>query len=291
MSGCHKHPDIEFETDAIPMCSDCLVARLVESQKTFGKLNTQLGALGRENDTLRARLAEVEQELELSRLNYVGATRELKTACRCLSTAERDRDEWKAGCERAMNLATKTTEERDEWKARAQALEVVNKSLESAFDEALGKKERVSISCPDGREGCAVRHFKWRTFEEHALEAGYAKPDTVRLAVEALEGLTTGSGVVPYESRVIGEKALAALRKGGGKVSETCRSCGAAIFWAETESGKAMPVDVVPVDEGNLEIQLPMDPREPLIARVVSVGHRYKSHFATCPQASKWRTK
>lgn len=43
---------------------------------------------------------------------------------------------------------------------------------------------------------------------------------------------------------------------------ETCRSCGAPITWVKTESGKWMPLD----PDGT-------------------------SHFATCPDAAKWRKK
>jgi hypothetical protein len=47
-----------------------------------------------------------------------------------------------------------------------------------------------------------------------------------------------------------------------------CRSCGAAIVWMVTSRGKQMPVD----------------------AQTVGVPDvKPVSHFATCPQAKKWR--
>lgn len=47
----------------------------------------------------------------------------------------------------------------------------------------------------------------------------------------------------------------------GSEERATCRSCGAPIVWIVTRGGKRMPVD-----EGSRE-----------------------SHFATCPDAAKWR--
>lgn len=71
----------------------------------------------------------------------------------------------------------------------------------------------------------------------------------------------------------------------------SCRSCGAAIEWATSETtGKPVPLDVAPAPKGNL-------------ALVAGKAHRYGdedakvhrerrvSHFATCPQADSWRSK
>lgn len=53
-----------------------------------------------------------------------------------------------------------------------------------------------------------------------------------------------------------------------------CRSCGAEIKWLETESGKKIPVDAeTVVDEG----------------ATIFDPDQMKSHFATCPDAGKWR--
>ena len=70
-----------------------------------------------------------------------------------------------------------------------------------------------------------------------------------------------------------------------------CRSCGASIFWARTEKGKLIPLDERARDDGTIIVRfddelraivgVPADafPGEPL----------YVSHFATCPQAERWR--
>lgn len=71
----------------------------------------------------------------------------------------------------------------------------------------------------------------------------------------------------------------------------SCRSCGADIEWAEwQDSGKAVPLDVGAVANGNL-------------ALVGGKVHRYTaddaklardrrvSHFATCVDADRWRKR
>ena len=58
-----------------------------------------------------------------------------------------------------------------------------------------------------------------------------------------------------------------------------CRSCGAKIVWMKTKLGKTIPVDVVmgcKVDDTKETI---FDP------------DLMTSHFATCPDAKKWRKK
>lgn len=75
------------------------------------------------------------------------------------------------------------------------------------------------------------------------------------------------------------------------KVTE-CRSCRAPIVWARTVGGKLAPIDVEPVETGNvvflddnraetlgpLELEL-LDPRRA----------RFLNHFATCPDAADWK--
>jgi len=86
-----------------------------------------------------------------------------------------------------------------------------------------------------------------------------------------------------------------------------CSTCKAPVFFAETEDGKAMPVDRDPVPNGNLEIEHPADPRDaPRVYVLDAQGGRYvegpggsrmrtspfiryRSHFATCPDAAKHR--
>lgn len=53
-----------------------------------------------------------------------------------------------------------------------------------------------------------------------------------------------------------------------------CRSCDEYIVWMKTEAGKNMPVDADSCDEDD---ELIFDP------------DKHISHFATCPEADKWR--
>lgn len=82
-----------------------------------------------------------------------------------------------------------------------------------------------------------------------------------------------------------------------------CRSCGAPIRLLVTEAGwrssppKMMPIDVEPVEDGNVVI-IPANGAIPARAKVLKKGQepppgalRYKSHFATCPDAGKWRRR
>jgi hypothetical protein len=81
-----------------------------------------------------------------------------------------------------------------------------------------------------------------------------------------------------------------------------CRSCGQAVQWAETEKGRRMPVDLAPSPAGNIALY----PREDNVPIAVVITQTeidawmasgatkrklYTSHFATCPQASRWRKK
>jgi hypothetical protein len=75
---------------------------------------------------------------------------------------------------------------------------------------------------------------------------------------------------------------------------DNCRSCKAKIVWAETLKGRRMPLDPKPVADGNVEVKergraLPLA----IVMTNVPTGGalRFKSHFATCPQASKWRSQ
>jgi len=79
---------------------------------------------------------------------------------------------------------------------------------------------------------------------------------------------------------------------------KACRSCGAAIFFASTESGKAIPMDPQPTAQGNMYVfDLEGDPvalsEQSGDVRVQAErknhARRYRSHFATCPRASEHR--
>jgi hypothetical protein len=63
-----------------------------------------------------------------------------------------------------------------------------------------------------------------------------------------------------------------------------CRSCGAAIEWAETIAGKRIPFDVLVVVRTQPAL---LSPR--LIAFVNTVTS--PTHFERCPQAKEWRRR
>lgn len=77
-------------------------------------------------------------------------------------------------------------------------------------------------------------------------------------------------------------------------MGETC-SCGAAMTWAKTEAGNRIPLDPEPHPAGNVvldERRVATVYRLPEVAEVHAMGApRYLSHFATCPDAEKHRTK
>ena len=95
-----------------------------------------------------------------------------------------------------------------------------------------------------------------------------------------------------------------------------CKSCGAEIEWALTPEGHRIPIDKVPVPDGNIVYDyeptgaVEVQPGQPpaverrLVARVLTAQQLarvkgdalpglavrlYKSHFATCPDAAKHR--
>jgi hypothetical protein len=71
-----------------------------------------------------------------------------------------------------------------------------------------------------------------------------------------------------------------------------CRSCQAEIEWVLTERGKRMPVDIAPVDNGNLRVIGQAGDAGNIVPVVsyVEVGDGDRiSHFATCPQSDGWR--
>lgn len=79
-----------------------------------------------------------------------------------------------------------------------------------------------------------------------------------------------------------------------------CKSCGDAILWAVTVESKRIPIDPVPSPDGNLVIQVALHgtEMEHLRARAFEPlfdqkfeRYRFKSHFATCPNADEHRSK
>jgi len=70
------------------------------------------------------------------------------------------------------------------------------------------------------------------------------------------------------------------------EISE-CRSCGAPVYWAVTNTGRRMPVDSRPHPDGNL---LLVEEKGELRVYVrANDGPRYRPHFATCPHSKEWR--
>jgi hypothetical protein len=72
-----------------------------------------------------------------------------------------------------------------------------------------------------------------------------------------------------------------------------CRSCGTPVRWVRIEpKGRRMPIDVDPVEWGNLIFvgpDLVAAVGQPTLLDPGPTGDRYVSHFATCPDADDWR--
>lgn len=91
----------------------------------------------------------------------------------------------------------------------------------------------------------------------------------------------------------IGNGYIACSRDSGSK----CRSCGAAIDWITTESGKKMPVNkkfIPAIEDPNGDINAVTGDGRVIRCRVVMAGTEGAisvriSHFASCPQANQWR--
>lgn len=81
------------------------------------------------------------------------------------------------------------------------------------------------------------------------------------------------------------------MPKRPGPSATTCRSCGAPLLWVRMESGKRMPLDSVPDPLGNICALMDRDTGQHVgwYARDLDKAQRYRSHFATCPHAEKWR--
>jgi len=76
------------------------------------------------------------------------------------------------------------------------------------------------------------------------------------------------------------------------RVDAFCRSCHQRIWFVRSERGKPLPVDREPDPKGNLVLLGP-DMGQ---AKVVTPGElpemtRYMSHFATCPEAARFRNR
>jgi len=78
----------------------------------------------------------------------------------------------------------------------------------------------------------------------------------------------------------------------------TCGSCGAPIVFVRTTAGGRMPLDLEPHESGNVLVaySYPDPPSgfvltsDDVLAWAHGQGVRlYRSHFASCPDADKWR--
>jgi len=82
------------------------------------------------------------------------------------------------------------------------------------------------------------------------------------------------------------------------KKIDKCSACERAIIWATTSTGKSMPVDAVPSDNGNVVLFPTVDDGRfvALVLGSLEILHysgreRFTSHFATCPYAELFRPK
>lgn len=60
-----------------------------------------------------------------------------------------------------------------------------------------------------------------------------------------------------------------------------CKSCNAHVLWVVTENGKRMPLDFAP--ERRFVVEAGVEPMK------AKMRNTYVSHFATCPNAGRWR--
>jgi hypothetical protein len=86
-----------------------------------------------------------------------------------------------------------------------------------------------------------------------------------------------------------------------GFPADRCRSCNAPIRWAVSlANGKALPLDETPAETGNVWLHEAGEEGGNVDVAEVLAGDRldrarkaeidlYLSHFATCPDAGRWR--
>ena len=80
-------------------------------------------------------------------------------------------------------------------------------------------------------------------------------------------------------------------------MTDVCRSCKQPIRWAVTAAGHPMPIDVDPVTDGNLRVEVDRGGEGMPRVVVVPKGYRepgewlYVAHFRTCPYADQHRKR
>ena len=83
-------------------------------------------------------------------------------------------------------------------------------------------------------------------------------------------------------------------------MTSKCRTCGAPIYWCDTENGGRMPVDASASEEGTLEVTQRKGTKPGYLGRIalactfVPAGERaglklHTSHFTTCVGAPRHR--
>ena len=77
---------------------------------------------------------------------------------------------------------------------------------------------------------------------------------------------------------------------------EPCRSCTQPVIWAKTKTGKRMPVNAEPSEDGNIRLaRINGGPYADVLSPArLAAGTQEPlrtSHFVTCPDAPAWRRK
>ena len=88
--------------------------------------------------------------------------------------------------------------------------------------------------------------------------------------------------------------AIGPARRGFGGAAvilQACRSCHAPVYWTVL-NGRPHPVDAEQIPGGNMELEeLPEAYVVAHLVRPDPLTWRYRSHFASCPDAWKWKRR
>ena len=129
-----------------------------------------------------------------------------------------------------------------------------------------------------------------RSLAEEAATLGLTVNELHNPQVRLVLAQRLDLGLVSPETWAGAEKGLQFLTwERGGR--DRCTACGEYIAWATTDRDKAMPIDPLPRDDGNLRIE--RTARGPVVHKISArqkwTGTRYRSHFASCPFADQMR--